>query len=162
MLVVKRIALGNLRIVVIVHERARILVELRGLSTILIAVLELRCVPFIRSSFITVSLHAAGITLVIEVRLMIVIVSEIISREIVLILAIEIFIAILVTKLVLTAKLVATIKIAVILLLVSITRSTIWLLSKLGLHLYLLVKLHHLLHLLSIHIITVNNSSRSS
>lgn len=161
MLVVKRIALGNLRIVVIVHERARILVELRGLSTILIAVLELRCVPFIRSSFITVSLHAAGITLVIEVRLMIVIVSEI-SREIVLILAIEIFIAILVTKLVLTAKLVATIKIAVILLLVSITRSTIWLLSKLGLHLYLLVKLHHLLHLLSIHIITVNNSSRSS
>lgn len=161
MLVVKRIALGNLRIVVIVHERARILVELRGLSTILIAVLELRCVPFIRSSFITVSLHAAGITLVIEVRLMIVIVSEI-SREIVLILAIEIFIAILVTKLVLTAKLVATIKIAVILLLVSITRSTIWLLSKLGLHLYLLVKLHHLLHLLSIHIITVNNSSCSS
>lgn len=161
MLVVKRIALGNLRIVVIVHERARILVELRGLSTILIAVLELRCVPFIRSSFITVSLHAAGITLVIEVRLMIVIVSEI-SREIVLILAIEIFIAILVTKLVLTAKLVATIKIAVILLLVSITRSTIWLLSKLGLHLYLLVKFHHLLHLLSIHIITVNNSSCSS
>lgn len=124
MLVVKRIALRNLRIVVIVHVRARILVERRGLSTIVIAVRELRCVPFIRSSFITVSLHAAGITLVIEVRLMIVIVSEI-SREIVLILAIEIFIAILVTKGVWTAKLVATIKIAVILLLVSITRSRI-------------------------------------
>lgn len=90
----------------------------------MIAVRELRCVPFIRSSFITVSLHASGITLVIEVRLMIVIVSEI-SREIVLILAIKIFIAILVTKAVRTAKLVTTVKIAEVLLLVSITRSRI-------------------------------------